>query len=345
MLSAYWGDPAGLRARSRSAAVSRLLQRFNDWFDHQADRYGNVIAWALHHREWMAADRGGRRFVGALVLQVTVGGSSFLPTLRLRDASPIDVRTPSVGEPRVRAAEGREGAPSWRAPCPRPRRPTARERRAAGASTSTSASSTQRKRTPIEIADGAARADEPAGRRRVRGARRPEQGAQQAGADPVLRARFAQAAWRSPTTSWTRCAQVPGAVDVGLSEQEPKDELQDRARPRPGQLRSASRSTMRRRRCAWPSPASRSATGSIRRARRATSRCACIPTTASTPATSSACRSRWRGSNMMVPLDQIATITMGKGPAQIQHLDGKRTVAVSANAQGRALGRGHRRRA
>jgi HAE1 family hydrophobic/amphiphilic exporter-1 len=44
------------------------------------------------------------------------------------------------------------------------------------------------------------------------------------------------------------------------------------------------------------------------------------------------------GSNMMVPLDQIATITMGKGPAQIQHQDGKRMIAVSANAQGRSPG-------
>jgi len=44
------------------------------------------------------------------------------------------------------------------------------------------------------------------------------------------------------------------------------------------------------------------------------------------------------GSSMMVPLDQIATITMGKGPAQIQHQDGKRTIAVSANAQGRSPG-------
>jgi hydrophobic/amphiphilic exporter-1 (mainly G- bacteria), HAE1 family len=40
----------------------------------------------------------------------------------------------------------------------------------------------------------------------------------------------------------------------------------------------------------------------------------------------------------MVPLDQIAKITMGKGPAQIQHLDGKRTVTVSANTSGRASG-------
>ena len=25
------------------------------WFDHQADRYGYVVEWALHHRKWMAA--------------------------------------------------------------------------------------------------------------------------------------------------------------------------------------------------------------------------------------------------------------------------------------------------
>jgi HAE1 family hydrophobic/amphiphilic exporter-1 len=40
----------------------------------------------------------------------------------------------------------------------------------------------------------------------------------------------------------------------------------------------------------------------------------------------------------MVPLDQIATVTMGKGPGQIQHGDGKRTITVSANAQGRSPG-------
>jgi HAE1 family hydrophobic/amphiphilic exporter-1 len=39
-----------------------------------------------------------------------------------------------------------------------------------------------------------------------------------------------------------------------------------------------------------------------------------------------------------VPLDQIANVTMGKGPAQIQHMDGKRMVAVSANTQDRGSG-------
>jgi hydrophobic/amphiphilic exporter-1 (mainly G- bacteria), HAE1 family len=39
-----------------------------------------------------------------------------------------------------------------------------------------------------------------------------------------------------------------------------------------------------------------------------------------------------------VPLNQIARITMGSAPAQIQHLDGRRMIAVSANVEGRASG-------
>jgi HAE1 family hydrophobic/amphiphilic exporter-1 len=44
------------------------------------------------------------------------------------------------------------------------------------------------------------------------------------------------------------------------------------------------------------------------------------------------------GANRVVPLDQIATVTTGKGPSQIQHADSKRTISVSANAQGRSSG-------
>jgi multidrug efflux pump subunit AcrB len=44
------------------------------------------------------------------------------------------------------------------------------------------------------------------------------------------------------------------------------------------------------------------------------------------------------GSNMMVPLDQIAKITMGKGPSTIEHKNGKRVIRVSANVQGRSNG-------
>lgn len=53
-----------------------MLEKFNHWFDHQADRYGRVIAWALHHRRWMAVIAFGS-LVGAIVLHSTHGGTSF----------------------------------------------------------------------------------------------------------------------------------------------------------------------------------------------------------------------------------------------------------------------------
>ncbi|EEF26395.1 conserved hypothetical protein [Ricinus communis] len=40
----------------------------------------------------------------------------------------------------------------------------------------------------------------------------------------------------------------------------------------------------------------------------------------------------------MVPLDQIASVTMGKGPSTIKHKDGKRVITVTANVEGRSPG-------
>src|SRR6478735_1993952 len=92
MISAYWGDPPP-HERAPRRAVGRQLERFNAWFDHQADRYGHVIAWALHHRRWMAAAAVGS-LVAALGLHSAFGGSSFLP---LQDVGMIvvEVRTPA----------------------------------------------------------------------------------------------------------------------------------------------------------------------------------------------------------------------------------------------------------
>ena len=44
------------------------------------------------------------------------------------------------------------------------------------------------------------------------------------------------------------------------------------------------------------------------------------------------------GTDRMVPLEQIATVTMGKAPSKIQHANSKRMVVVTANAQGRSSG-------
>ena len=40
----------------------------------------------------------------------------------------------------------------------------------------------------------------------------------------------------------------------------------------------------------------------------------------------------------VVPLEQIASVTMGKAPSAIQHANGKRMMVVAANAQGRSSG-------
>ena len=84
MLSAYWGDPVGYAHQREARHRARWLARFNRWFDHQADRYGRVIAWALHHRKWMALHRGRSRFVGAIALQMKFGGIELPAAVRLR---------------------------------------------------------------------------------------------------------------------------------------------------------------------------------------------------------------------------------------------------------------------
>ena len=39
-----------------------------------------------------------------------------------------------------------------------------------------------------------------------------------------------------------------------------------------------------------------------------------------------------------MPLEQIATVTMGKAPSKIQHANSKRMMVVTAGAQGRSSG-------
>ena len=78
MLSAYWPDPQ-LEAHERRNALARALERFNLWFDRQADRY------KTRHRAGRSTTGGrwsaiaGVSFVGAIALQVAIGGFGFVP--------------------------------------------------------------------------------------------------------------------------------------------------------------------------------------------------------------------------------------------------------------------------
>ena len=77
MLSAYWPDPQ-IEGHERKNPIARALDRFNVWFDRQAQRYRHGVAWALDHRKTMVALAVGS-FAGAIMLQKAIGGFGLVP--------------------------------------------------------------------------------------------------------------------------------------------------------------------------------------------------------------------------------------------------------------------------
>ena len=332
MLSAYWGDPVGYQQQEKKG-VRLWLSRFNAWFDHQADRYGNVIAWALHHRRWMTFIAVAS-LVGALALQATVGGSSFLPASDVGVVA-IEVRTPSSASLDYARLKVEKAAELAR---------TVAETKATNSQVNATGGrvyvdlgkSTERERSAAQIAvDLRKLMAQLVGAEYVvlddlnNGARKPVQ-IQFSGPDSrrllAITGDFME-----------KLSRVPGAVDVGLSEQEPKDELKielDRGLANAMGISVGDAAQALRVAFAgvevgdWVDPTGESRDVAVRLApedRVDATNIERLPISVT-------------GSSMMVPLDQIATITMGKGPAQIQHQDGKRMIAVSANAQGRSPG-------
>jgi HAE1 family hydrophobic/amphiphilic exporter-1 len=91
MLSAYWPDPH--MPMERRMLVSRILGRFNQWFDRQAERYKGVIAWALDHRFSMVS-LAVATFVAALALPAFgIVGAGFVPEMDTSEFR-IDIETP-----------------------------------------------------------------------------------------------------------------------------------------------------------------------------------------------------------------------------------------------------------
>ena len=79
MLSAYWPDPQ-IEAHERRNPIARALDRFNEWFNGLAERYKRLIAWALDHRLAMVGI-AITSFVVALALPAMgLVGTGFFPT-------------------------------------------------------------------------------------------------------------------------------------------------------------------------------------------------------------------------------------------------------------------------
>ncbi|HET9515251.1 MAG TPA: efflux RND transporter permease subunit, partial [Gemmatimonadales bacterium] len=77
MLSAYWPDPH--QAPEKRAWITRQLDRFNAWFSRRAGNYKRVIAWALDHR-WAVVGISVVSFVFALAMPaLRMVGVGFVP--------------------------------------------------------------------------------------------------------------------------------------------------------------------------------------------------------------------------------------------------------------------------
>jgi hydrophobe/amphiphile efflux-1 (HAE1) family protein len=331
MLSAYWGDPPG-HHHAPKKGISKLLGRFNDWFDRQAARYGNVIAWALHHRRWMGVIVV-LSLVGAVALQSFYGGTSFLPK---GDGNKImiEVRTPassSLEYARLKmeqAARLAHTLPETRATdvVARPNggsiyieigKRNTRERTAAAIGAELRTKVAQLVGAEYTVLDD------------LNGGGKPVQ-IEFTGAD-------SRKLMELTTAYMDKLRQVPGAVDVTLSQQDPKNELQielDRGLANSMGVSVGDAATALRVAFAgievgdWVDPTGETRDVAVRlhpEDRVSIENIERLPIAIA-------------GTNMMVPLEQIARISMGKGPSEIVHKDGKRVITVSANAQGRSSG-------
>ncbi|HEX6703509.1 MAG TPA: efflux RND transporter permease subunit [Albitalea sp.] len=332
MLSAFWGDPPG-HHQAPKTGVSLLLARFNTWFDHQADRYGHVIAWALHHRRWMVAFAVAS-FVGALALQATVGGSSFLPA---SDAGflAVEVRTPSSSSLEYTRLKI-EAAAALARTLPETVATNSNVNAGGGRIYVDIGKSTQRKRSAIEIATHLRTLVA-----RLVGAEYTVLDDLNNGVQKPVQIRFhgvdARRLGAITSEFMDRLRKVPGAVDVGLSEQDPQDELKiELDRGLANSLGISVNDAAQALRVAfagvevgdWVDPTGETRDVAVRlhpQDRVDAGNIERLPVAVGS-------------SGMMVPLDQIARVSMGKGPSQIQHADGKRMIAVSANVQGRSPG-------
>ncbi|HLL10988.1 MAG TPA: efflux RND transporter permease subunit, partial [Rubrivivax sp.] len=332
MLSAYWGDPPGSHEAPKTG-ISRLLQRFNTWFDHQADRYGRVIAWALHHRRWMALF-ALLSLIAAVGLQMRFGGSSFLPA---SDAGvvAIEVRTPSSSS-LTYARLKVEAAATLARTLPEVKAANSFVNPGGGRVYVDIGKSTERNRSAIDVANQLRTLTA-----RLVGAEYVVLDDLNNGAQKPVQIRFTGTDTRQlleiTNQFMDKLRQVPGAVDVGLSEQDPQQEMKiELDRGLANTLGISVNDAAQALRVAfagvevgdWVDPAGETRDVAVR----------LHPEDRVNAGNIERLPIAVAGSNRMVPLEQIATVTMGRGPSQIQHADGKRTISVAANAQGRSPG-------
>jgi HAE1 family hydrophobic/amphiphilic exporter-1 len=343
MMSAYWEDPH-LEEHEKSW-LTKLLDRFNTWFERQTERYARLVGWALDHR-WSMVTLAVVSFVSAIYLQRVAGGSGFVP---VTDRGEIEViveappsasleytveRTEAVAAiartfPEVRYTYSVVGTPlPMRTPgvdqsniyvrlTPR----SERDKSQAQLGAELRKEFRQIAGVNVAVFTGGF------------GGAMKELQMQLKGPDAIVLAQLGDSALALART-------VPGAVDVGLSARGARDELAveiDRGLAGAmgltvGQIGNAMRVAFAGIDAGdWVDPTGRTRDVRIRltpEARERTTDLERLPLTVYAA----------DGSVRTVPLGQVARITRQAAPGQIDHLDRQRVVTLEANTFGRPLG-------
>lgn len=363
MLSAYWPDPQ-LEAHERKNPIARALDRFNRWFDAQAERYKRVIAWALDHRIAVLAIVAVS-FFGAIALQVLFGGGGFIPETDNSEIN-LSVETPPGSNLQYTSIKTREIAAIASA------HPEVRYTYATIGSSEGSAG--------VDTGSIHARlkpkADRDISQQEL--ARQIRQEVKRVGGVEVtlseggpggnrkqieiqVRGEDMEALQKAALQIEGEMLAVSGTADVGLSTGEQKPELViELNRGLAGSLGLTVGQIAQSLRPAfagidagdWVDPQGQTRDVTVRLAPEARERItdlAQLPLVVGNPGTGTAgagptgaaaagpTSPAGPAAPVTVPLGQVATIRQGLGPAEIEHLDRDKVVTVGANAEGRSL--------
>jgi HAE1 family hydrophobic/amphiphilic exporter-1 len=344
MLSAYWPDPQ-LEEGQRRNPISRALDRFNRWFDRQADRYRGGIAWALDHPKSMVA-LAVASLVGAFVLQGAFGGAGFTPESDDSELS-VSVEAPAGSSLEYTRLVSENVARQVRThPEVRYTYTTVGSASGTGA---VDAASIYVRLTPKSERDRSQQALAALLRRELRQIGGVTAYLLEAGGPGGGQKQLQLQLQGEDAATLTRLAgqvqevvrRTPGAVDVGLSSKGEKPELRVEVNRglagtlgvSVGQIASALRPAFAGVDAGnWVDPSGATRYVRVRlspETRQSPADLARIPLVL--PAAPGG------GGPSVIPLGQVATITPSTGPAQIEHLDRARVVSVGANVEGRSL--------
>jgi HAE1 family hydrophobic/amphiphilic exporter-1 len=364
MLSAYWPDPQ-LEAHERKNPIARLLDRFNQWFDRQADRYKGVIAWALDHRLAILAIVAVS-FFGAIALQVFFGGGGFIPESDRSEIN-LSIKTPPGSNLTYTGIKARELVSIARR-----HRQVAYTYTSIGSSTGSGdvdTGSIYIKLVPKKKRDVSQQELE----RRIRHEAQQIGGVTAAlsqggpGGDQKqiqvqLRGQDMPTLTRAALAIENEMRKVPGATDIDLSTRGDRPELEIQLnRGLAGTLGLTVAQVSQSLRPAfagvdsgdWIDPLGKTRDVTVRLAPEARANLTDIEklplmvtgggSTAGAASAAGAASGGGAtggtagGAPSLIPLGQVATILRSTGPAQIDHLDRDKVVTVGANVEGRSL--------